>query len=214
MVAALAFRDSSTGTDFSTSGIGFFGASFGASVLVGAYQTTTFITDANGTVNISQMQNVQFLNSQSGVVGSSTSGINVLNIPNFQAGTNVRFTNGTAVKTQNVQLIIYDRSNINNVASGVLCKVYETIHPAITQSTAGSGATTWAGSTVNPQNGQLTVGGSGLVVTLTASPGTSGFRPNGAGTTDIQHDWYVALSASPSVVGSQLFGMYVSLQYL
>jgi len=213
-MATLAFRDPSTGTDFSASGIGFYGASFGASVLVGAYQTTSFITDSNGTVNIAQLPNVQFVNSQSGVVGSSTSGINVLNIPNFQTTCNVRFTHTSAVKTQSVEARIYDRSNINNVASGVLVKVYETIHPNISQQTAGSGAATWSGSTVNPQNGQLTVGGSGLTVTLTASPGTSGFRPQGASTTDAQHDWYLALSASPSVVGSQLFGLYISLQYL
>lgn len=213
-MAQIFFLDSANGTDFSASGIGFYGASFGASVLVGNYQTTTFVTDSNGVINIEQMQNVTFLNPGSGIVGSSTSGIAVTCIPNFQAGTNVRFTNSSAVQTQNVQLIIYDRANINNCASGVLVKVYEAVHPAIAQTNTGSGASSWAGTTVNPQNGQLTVGGSGLIVNLTASPGTSGFRPNGAGTKDIQHDWYVALSASPSVVGSQLFGLYISLQYL
>jgi hypothetical protein len=38
---------------------------------------------------------------------------------------------------------------------------------------------------------------------LVASPGTSGFSPNGVGTIDTQHDWYVALSASPDSVGSK-----------
>ena len=213
-MAQIFFLDSATGTDLSASGIGYYGASFGQSVLVGNYQTTTFITDPNGVINIAQMQNVQFLNNQSGIVGSSTSGINVLNIPNFQAGLNVRFKDSVARKTQNAQLIIYDRANINNTASGVLVKIYECVHPNTSQQTAGSGAATWAGTTVNGENGLLTVGGSGLVVNLTASPGTSGFRPNGAGTTDIQHDWYIASSASPNVVGSQLFGLYVSLQYL
>lgn len=213
-MATIAFLDPATGTNFNGSGVSFMGASFGGSVLVGNYQTTSWLTDSNGVTNIMQLNNVQYQNIQSGIVNSSTSGINVLAIPNFQSTVDIRFTNSTPVKTQNVQLYIYDRSNINNPAFGVLVKVYETIHPTITQIGNGSGATTWSGTTVNPQTGTLTVGGSGLIVNLTASPGTSGFRPQGAGTTDTQHDNYVCLSASPSVVGSELFAAYVTLQYL
>ncbi|GMU23695.1 MAG: hypothetical protein AMXMBFR13_37730 [Phycisphaerae bacterium] len=48
-----------------------------------------------------------------------------------------------------------------------------------------------------------------------SSPGTSGLRPNGPDTSDERHDWYFALSASPTSVGakSQL-GLYFGLQFL
>lgn len=213
-MATIQFLDPSTQTDFSASGIGFFGVSYGASVLVGNYQTTSFVTDGNGSVNIMQLPNVQYLNAQSGVVGSSTSGINVKSIPNFQTTCNLRFTHTSSVRTQNGELRIYDRTNINNPASGVTTKIYETIHPNQSQFGTGSGNATWTGSTTNPQTGTATVGGSGLTHVLTASPGVSGFRPNGAGTTSVQHDWYIALSASPDSVGSKtLYGLYASLEY-
>lgn len=214
-MAAIAFLDPATGTNFNGSGIGFFGVSFGGSILVANFNQTSFLTDANGVTNIMQLNNVQFLNVGSGIVGSSTSGIAVTCIPNFQSSLRISFTNGAAVKTQVPQLVIYDRTNINNPASGVTTKVYECIHPPVAQTNVGSGATSWTPTVANGQTGTLTVGGSGIVVNLTASPGTSGFRPNGAGTTDTQHDWYVCLSASPDTVGvKNLYGLYFSTQYL
>lgn len=186
------------------SGLGFYGASFGASVGVGEYQTTTFITNAAGTALGPQCDNIKYLNTASGIVNSSTSGIALTAIPNYQATLNVRFTHSTAVTTENVELRIYDRANINNSPSGVTCKVAELIHPNTSQINTGSGSTTW-----------VTPVGSSLVMDLVSSPGDSGQRPNGAGTTDDQHDWYLAISASPDSVGSKTqFGLYISLDYV
>ncbi len=190
--------------DMSGSGLGFFGsAGFGASVQVGFWQGRTYITDGNGTTQGPEAANVQYLNAQSGVLGQTGSGIGLLNIPNYQASLNIRFTNDTAVKTQNTTLTIYDRSSPSNIASGVTTAVAEIVHPNPTQNTSGSGSPVWRFPA-----------GTG-VMSLTASPGTSGLRPNGANTTDTQHDWYAALSASPNSIGSKtLYGLYVSTEFL
>jgi len=204
-MASIDFYDPATGTLIPPgSGLGFFGASFGASVLVNEYQTTTFMTDGNGTLQGPQLNNVKYVNAASGTVGSSTSGIAVTAIPNYQSTLNIRFTHTSAVKTQNMQLRIYDRSDINRGASGVTTKVVEVVHPTTTQLNNGSGATSWS-----------TPVGSSVTVTLTASPGTSGFRPNGANTTDTRHDTYVCISQSPDSTGSKTQnGLYTSLEYV
>jgi len=135
-------------------------------------------------------------------------------IPNNLATLNVRFTHSSAVKTQNCVFHIFDRSSVNNPASGVTARCAQIIHPDTVQNNNGSGDVTWVGITTNPQTGSATVGGSGITLSLVASPGTSGFRPNGADTSDTQHDWYVAISASPDSVGSKLFAGYALCEYL
>jgi hypothetical protein len=202
----------------SGSGLGFYGsAGFGASVLVSEYQANTYITDSNGTIQGAMADNIKFQNSQSGIVQTATSGLNILAIPNYQASLNPRFTHSSAVKVQNVEARIYDRSSINNPASGVTVKIAELIHPTITQIGDGSGDQVWIGVATNPQTGTATVGGSGIKVTLAQSPGISGLMAgNGANSqhASVQHDWYMAISASPDSIGSKLFGLYISLEYL
>jgi len=101
-------------------------------------------------------------------------------------------------------LRIFDRTNINNPASGVTTKVAEIIHPDVVQNNNGSGDTTWNTPT-----------GSDVIMDLVASPGMSGQRPNGSDTTADRHDYYVAISASPDSIGSKnLYGLYVELEYL
>lgn len=187
------------------SGLGFYGdTGFGASVAVGAYQGRTFITDGNGVNQGPEADNVKFLNAQSGIIGQVGTGIHLKAIPNYQATLNVRFTHATPVKTQNAELRIYDRSNINNAPSGVVAKVAELIHTSVTQVANGSGDTAW-----------ITPAGSAIVVPLVDSPGMSGQSPNGINTTEIRHDWYAAISAMPDSIGSKTkFGLYVSLEYL
>lgn len=194
--------------DLSGSGLGFYGdAGFGASVRVGEWQGRTFITNGNGTSQGPEVDNIKYLNAGSGIIGQAGSGVALTCIPNYLATLNVRFTYDTAVKTQNVQLRIYDRSNPNNPASGVTTKVAELIHPSLTQANNGSGDTTWN-----------TPGGSGSTVSLAPSPGVSGLyagNGNNGLWTDAQHDWYLAISASPDSIGSKTqYGLYVSLEFL
>jgi hypothetical protein len=188
------------------SGIGFYGSSgFGSSVAVGEYQTSTYITNDNGTVQGAEINNVKYTHPNSGATGASSSSLHLLDIPNYKATLNVRFTSTSAVKTQNAQARIYDRSNINNNASGVTTKVAQIIHPDTSEAgQLGSGSTVWS-----------TLNGSGVTLLLTASPGTSGLRPNGSNTTDTRHDWYLALSASPDSIGSKTqYGLWIQLEYL
>jgi hypothetical protein len=194
--------------NLSGSGLGFYGdAGFGASVQVGAWQGHTFITDGAGVNQGPEVNNVKYLNAGSGILGQSGSGVALTAIPNYQATLNVRFTYDTPVKVQNAQLFIYDRVNPNNPASGVTTAVAEVIHPAPTQTNNGSGNTTWTFPA-----------GSGTVLALSNSPGTSGlYAGNGSNSlwTDTQHDFYLCLSASPLSIGSKSqYGLYVSLNYL
>lgn len=205
--------------NISNSGLGFFGDNgFGASVLVGNFNGRTFITNGAGTTQGAEVDNIKYHDAGSGILGQTGSGIGLKAIPNYQGTLNLRFTHTSAVQTQNVKVRAYDRTNINNLASGVTVRMAELIHPGITQVPLGSGDDAWVGSTANPQTGGLTMGGSGLVLTLANSPGTSGlFAGNGSNSTktDTQHDWYLAISCSPDSVGSKTqFGLYVELEYL
>jgi hypothetical protein len=194
--------------DLSGSGLGFYGsAGWGASVQVGAWQGHTFITNGNGTTQGPEVANVMYLNAGSGICGQTGSGIALTAIPNYQGTLNVRFTYDTPVNVVNAQLQIYDRTNPNNPASGVTTAVAELIHPSITQVNNGSGDTVW-----------LFPAGSSMILSMSNSPGVSGlYAGNGSNSThtDTEHDWYFAISASPSSIGSKtLYGLYVSLEYL
>jgi hypothetical protein len=183
------------------SGLGFYGAAFGSSVNISEYQTTTWITDSTGSVQGPQVHNVKYTHASSGSINGAA-GINVLDMPNQLATLNIRFTNGTAVKTQNAIMRVYDRSVLTNGPSGVVCRAYEVRHPSTTQTgSLGSGLTTWT-----------TMSG-GVVMSGVASPGTSGIRGAGVNTTDTRHDWYFNLSSSPSSVGSKLFALYFEVEY-
>lgn len=208
------------GTDFlvndlAGSGLGFYGDSgFGASVQVSTWQGRTFITNANGTVQGPEADNCKYLNPTGVVLGQSGSGIGLNQIPNYLSTLNVRFTNDTAVRTQNVQLSIYDRTSPTNPASGVTTAVYEVSHLATTQTTTGSGGPgtpTISGAHAWKIFTTSTTG----TMQMTSSPGTSGLRPSGSSTTDTRHDWYLALSASPDSIGSKTaYGVYISLEFL
>jgi hypothetical protein len=190
------------------SGLGFFGdTGFGASVPVGSWQGRTYVTDGNGVQQGPEAPNVKYLNAGSGILGQAGTGIGLQAIPNYQSTLNVRFTHNTAVRTQNTELRIFDRTNINLPASGVTTKVAEIIHPGITQVANGSGDSQW-----------LTPGGSAVTVQLAPSPGLSGiFAGNGTNSvlSATRHDNYVALSASPDSIGAKtLYALYVSTEYL
>jgi hypothetical protein len=190
--------------DVSSSGLGFFGDGFGVSLPVSNWNVRTFITNAAGNIAGPEVDNIKWSASNSGIIGQSGSSVLLTQIPNYLATLNVRFTHGSQVKVTNTEFRIFDRSNINNPASGVTCRVAEIIHPDTVQNNNGSGDTTW-----------ISAGGSGVTVPLVGSPGPSGTSISGVNTIDTQHDWFVAISVSPDSVGSKTqFGAYVSTEYL
>jgi len=190
------------------SGIGFFGngGAF-ASVRIGEYQDRTFVCDANGTAVGAEIDNVKYVNATGALIsrgGSTDASLPLVNIPNYKSTLNIRFDHSAAVKTQNAKVQIYDRSNVNNGPSGVICQAAEIVHPEASQAVVGSGDTTW-----------ISCSGSTPYVDLIASPGISGIRVSGSNTTEAQHDWYICLSASPTSIGSKTnFGIYFTTEYL
>lgn len=195
--------------NLNNSGLGFFGSSFGQSVAVGAWQDSTYITDGNGINQGPQANNVKYVHPNSGTVQNGTI-VALDHLPNYQSTLNIRFTNDTAVRTQNGKLYIYDRISTNNPSSGVTTKVANIIHPATTQSAGGSGDTTW-----QTPNGSSYVPMSVLNNGTSFSPGISGNAINGGSTSDTQHDWYAAISASPDSIGSKTYyGLLFSVEFL
>lgn len=191
------------------SGLGFYGANFGASVNVGSYQGTTFITNPGGTAQGPSAGNVKFLNAQSGIVGAASSGINLLAMTNIESTLAIEFFHDTQVKTQNVKAYIYDRLDTARPASGVTTKVAEIIHLNPAQGPGGSGDNLWhtfSGSIVDASH----------YIDLCPAPGSGGRSANGAGTSaDFVHHNYLAISSSPDSIGSKTYyGIFVSLEYL
>lgn len=193
--------------DLAGSGLGFFSSGFGHTVSVGSWQDRTYITNANGTAQGAEANNIKYLNSASGILGQAGSGIALTAIPNYQSTLNIRFTHTSAVQVTAATLRIYDRGNINNAASGVTTAVAEIIHPDIVQNNNGSGSEEW----VFPQ-------GSSITLSLAPSPGPSGlFAGNGSNSTysSNRHDHYICLSASPDSIGSKsMYALFVQAEYL
>jgi hypothetical protein len=196
------------------SGVGFFGSTFGQSVLVNAYQDSTYVTDGNGTTQGATLLNWKYVHANSGLYGGDSTNYKLSGIPNSIATLNVRFTNDTAVMCQNVRLRIYDRSDTTKAASGVVTQIAELCRPdSLYTSTVtntgpfASGSVQW--TTANP------TGSSTVYTPITQSPGISGSHPRSASWTDVQHDWYFLFSASPTSIGSKTqFGCQVSLEFL
>lgn len=186
------------------SGLGFFGSTFGQSVEVGAYQDSTYITDGNGLTQGAVCINNKYINTSGAINSLDSNQYTITYIPNRMATLNVRFTHDSAVKLQNTKLRIYDRSNINNAASGVTTKTAQIVHPNPLQTTVGSGDATWS-----------TPAGSSVIMDLEGSPGMSGVHGLSTTHTSTQHDYYCLLSASPDSIGAKnLFGLYVQTEYL
>ncbi len=190
------------------SGIGFYGSAFGASVQVGEYQDSTFMTNGVGSANYGELTNCKYPGNSSGVEVNGGAEVQLSALDTASGTLNVRFTYDSDVQTQNCKLRIYDRVDIDNDPEGVTCEVAQLC-------VGGSGVNQSTGELQAAHNGWLEVAGSGTIMTLLYSAGESGLCPSGLDTEDDRHDWYVCLSASPDSIGSKTaFGLYVSLEYL
>jgi hypothetical protein len=110
------------------SGLGFYGSSFGSSVQIGSYQDKTFITNSDGTLNGGNAYNVKFTAAASGIPDTDSSGIPLCRLNGYHRTLDINFDHSTPVNVQNAQLRIYDRSNVNYPASGVVTKVAELVN--------------------------------------------------------------------------------------
>ncbi len=194
-------------TNLNGSGLGFMGSSFGNSVAVGSYQQTTYITNSAGTQAGPLCDNIKWTHPNSGLLNSESNSRLLTHLPNVNATLNIKFEHTSVVKTQNCQVLIYDRSSTSRNASGVTTQVAELVHPNPTPGAGGSGDTVWmvcSGSAGTPPT-----------KTLVSSPESGGQRAGGGTGAAMVHDWYLCLSASPDSIGSKtLYGLYCSLEYL
>jgi hypothetical protein len=225
------------------SGIGFYGSAFGVSVPIGSQQSTTFVTNANGTAQGIALNNTKYYNDDDnrsqapGKVYLSDVGSGILldKLPNYLCPLNIRFTHTEAVKVQNCKLRIFDRNDINNHASGVVTYVYECRHPLsstsdgnLSHKAPGRSTDTWVvfDPTLAMADMSFTnsPGSSGLNTLLTDTTLDLYFSSNyidsstyklGSLHTNTRHDWYVALSSEPITIGSKTqYGLYFSVEYL
>ena len=218
------------------SGLGFYGGGFGISVPVAGYQDSTFVTSADGTTEAVQCKNTKY----TAISGLTVDGValGTSGTPNYKAPLNIRFTHDSAVSVQNCKLRIFDRSDIGTHATEVTTKVYELRHPNPVNGvnmSLNQGFLTHRGSDNHSWTEyDPTEGGTPPDLTLTSSPGTSGLNTvagdtiaatdgtyvnhvfkEGAAHQATRHDWYVALSASPTTIGSKTaYGLYFTLEYI
>jgi hypothetical protein len=222
------------------SGLGFFGGSFGISVPVNEYQTSTYVTNANGTASGINVSNTKYVDNLtypgSGIQINNLSVTGTSGCPNYRAPLNIRFEHDEAVRVQNCKLRIFDRDNIQNHASGVTTQVYEIRHPHSTVSNNAklNGPLKFRGTTDDHEWKTFVAGTAMSDLTLTPGPGRSGLNTSSDETNPEldgsirnwltqdaenhrtkRHDWYIALSASPGSIGSKTdFGLYFTLEYL
>lgn len=100
--------DDSTTIDSGTR-VGFFGESFGESVPLGSYQTTTHVTDTSATTNYGALPNVKFVTNSTANWGSGE--LPLSTIPQSECTLHIRITNASPVRLQTVRLHAFSGSS-------------------------------------------------------------------------------------------------------
>jgi hypothetical protein len=194
------------------SGLGFYGDDgFDAIVSIGSYNGHTFVTNSNGTVEGFECNNNKYDGASKIIYAQESSGITLTRLPNELAAANVRFTHGTPIYCQAVNLYIFDgtftgtAANKANPAANLTFQAAEIRHRSRLQTVVSSFSdSVWS---------DLSASGSNFI-TLVSSPGLNGAREGGFEELSAQHDWYIALSCSPTQLGDKQFGMTFELEYL
>ena len=199
-------------------GLGFYNATgFGGPVPIGQWQSRTYIVDPSGLSQIAEADNCKYVNPTGVTLGQTGTLLGLASIPNYQSTVTVRATFDTPVKTTNARLYVFDGIDASNLTAppvGVRTAVYEVSHLSTSQTPVGSGGP--GTPTISGSHGWIicepSVAPSGIP--CTASPGSGGARPSGANTVDTVHDWFFALSASPTSAGSKRWGLAFTYDYV
>ena len=195
-----------------SSGLGFFGDDgFDAPIAIGGYNGHTFVTNASGTVQDFECNNNKY-NGASGVIYSQySSGITLTRLPNELATINTRFTHGAAVYCQQAKLWVFDGSFTGSAANkeipaeNLVFYVAEIRHRSLLQSVSSAYSdSAWSNVSASGSN----------FIAVVNSPGLNGAREGGFEELSTRHDWYVALTCTPSQLGDKQFGMTFELEYL
>lgn len=195
-----------------SSGIGFFGTNgFGAPISIGSYNDRTFVTNASGTIEGFECNNNKY-NGLSGVIhGQGGSGILLQELPNELATINIRFTHGSAIYCQNAKLWIFDGSFNGDTArkerpvQNINFYAAEIRHRSRLQSeTSVYSDSSWSNVSSSGSN----------YIGFVNSPGSRGVRTGGFEELSTRHDWYAALTCTPTQLGDKQFGMTFETEYL
>jgi len=184
--------------------LGFFGPEgYGDPLSIGEYNGRTFVTSTDGDTPYEECDNCKKISSSGVVIGQTGNGINLRNLPNYLATINIRFTHPQEVLVQNARLIAFDGNDQAVAPVGLDVYGAEIIHTSRLQSDTGVGDTSW-----------LKMEGSGVQLDLVDSPATSGISPLGPASLDTRHDWFVALSVTPTTPGDKTFSFRAELEYV
>jgi hypothetical protein len=202
----------------SGNGLGFYSSvGFGGPVPIGDWQGRTFVVDPSGLSAVAEVDNCRYAN-PTGVTIGQTGGVITLNrLPNYLATLNVRATFDTPTRVTDAAFWVFDGVNQQDLAAaavGVRTALYEVSHLDNAQTPVGSGG---PGTPIVSGAHAWRVfepGAPSASMACTSSPGTSGARPSGANTLDTRHDWYFAMSVSPTSAGSKRWGMGFTYNYL
>ena len=218
---------------------------FGYPVPVAETQGSTFVTDADGANPGQQINNNQYpvgeTSAASKVKVNGVGATNLSALNNNAATLNIRFEHTSAVRASQPKIIIYNRSTITSHAEDVVTYVFEVRKPATTTTANLSHR---AKSTNEWTSFDPAVGGSPSALTLTQSPGPSGLNANATDLANseyqtyitdpttglnlnaddyndadqgsyLRHDWYVALSSSPTTIGEKKnYALYFTVDYI
>lgn len=195
-----------------SSGLGFFGAEgFGDPVIIGEYNSHTFVANSSGTDQGFECNNNKYDDSSHVIHGQEGSGIHIRNLPNELASVNPRFTHSEAVRCQSAKIWIFDGSftgniaNKENPAENLTFQVAEIRHPSRLQTVTSTYTNaTWTDVSASGSNYK----------SLVNSPGREGIRQGGGEEVSTRHDWYIALSCTPTQLGDKQFGMTFEVEYL
>lgn len=193
-------------------GLGFFGdEGFGAPVIIGGYNGHTFVTNASGTVQGFECNNNKY-NGVSGVIhGQESSGIFLQNLPNELATINIRFTHGSAIYCRFAKLWVFDGSftdslaNKEKPAENLTFYVAEIRHQSRLQTVESTYSdASWSNVSASGSN----------YISVVNSPGLNGTREAGFEELSTQHDWYIAMTCTPTQLGDKQFGISWECEYL
>ncbi len=157
--------------------IGFFGESFGDSIVLNTYQDKTYVTNIDGTVNLGELPNIKYISNSPGIGSSGSGSVPITSFAEDQCTLHISLTSGSASRIQAVKLIAY---------SGSL-----TVGPSGGLSAVGPSKASIVGFELGDSNWTI-MSGSAQPLMLTPYSGAAG---------KVTHDYYIGLSAQPQVTG-------------
>ena len=157
--------------------IGFFGANFGDSIVLNAYQDKTHATNIDGTVNSGELPNIKFVSNSPGMGSIGIGSAAITTFTQNQCTLHLSLTSGSASRIQAIKLIAYSGSLAVGPSGGL--------------SAVGTPNATIVGFELGDTNWTI-MSGSAQPLVLTPYSGAAG---------KITHDYYIGLSAQPQVTG-------------